>query len=437
MMPALARLASGRATTFRNAYAAAPATQPSMKAIFTAQLPSHWGVGQTAGPPPPEVWNLATAFRESGYRTAAFSANGVIDGLGFRSGFDDFWTASGLRLMQRSFLLRRILCGSRRALCEIEFSGRLRLHKEDGSFIHELVHRWLKDAPRPFLLYVHLIDPHWPFYDRGFGFRDERLRTLDDPYRHWELLQLEKGDPANARLRDAPQFDELLARYYEEVRHTDGIVGRILDDLRDVGVFESSLIVVVGDHGEEFFEHLGFGHGHDVYDEQLHVPLVIKWPSTPDFEGMPRLVETPVSLVDLLPTLTDYLALQAPPSPVKGRSLRTALEAGAVTDRRPVWSEIRYGDHVHVGYREGDRKVRFVYPYGATPLQAEVEVFDLIADPGEQQPLAPDHDRRLVNRARRELQQNWLAATRDRRPEAPTPEPAYVKQLRILGYLGE
>ena len=434
-MPALRALAARDATWFRRAYAPAPATRPSVRALFTAERPGRW---TSEGPPAPETWNLATAFRESGYRTAAFSASAVIDAPGFRSGFDEFWSSSGRPLVQRSLLIRGLVCGRRR-LCDFELAGRLRLHKEDGSFIRRRVGGWLRSAPRPAFLYIHLYDPHWPYYDRGFGFRDAELARVASPHRDSDLLGLAPGDPANAPFAEGPAHAELASRYLEEVRHADAVLEGILGDLRAAGRYDSSLIAVLGDHGEEFFEHLGFGHGHDVYEEQLRVPLVLKWPREPRFAGMPPRLEEPVSLVDLFPTLGDLLSLRPPPAPLRGRSLRGLLEGRPGAAASPVLAAIARRGRVYVAYREGPLKVRLVHAEGASPLAAPAQVFDLEADPGERRPLPAARHPELVERARQLAHADWLAA---RGRAAPRRAPGaggdeVLEQLRALGYLDE
>lgn len=441
--PVLRSLASERATSFDRAWPAATSTAPSVKGLFTSQAPSRWGLGQAAEPPPPEAWNLAKAFQAAGYETAAFSANGLVDGEGFRAGFETFESSGGWRFFQDSFLLHGLLCGDR-FWDAMALAAGWRLHKTPGDFVRRRLRAWL-EQPRdaPFFAYLHVVEPHWPFHDRGHGLLDDRLRAVDRPLRAFDLLRLPKGDPANVRFRGTAELAELLGRYAEEVREADAITGRALADLAELGLADDTLVLVMGDHGEEFFEHHGFSHGHDVFEEQAHVPLIVRWPAAWwEPNAWPARVTEPVSLLDVLPTLTDLLDLPEPPGAVEGMSLRPLLEGGQVTRPRPLVVESFPAASCRAAHREGDRKARLEYHAALSPaLTSRLVVFDLADDPAETSPLSeadPDVEA-FAGRAREALAGRWEAWP-DRRdtagaaPAAPAGDDA-LEHLRALGYV--
>jgi arylsulfatase A-like enzyme len=441
---------SGRATVFTAAMSPAASTVPSVKGLFTARSPSSWGLA-TAGnePPPADAWTLATAFRRAGYATGAFSANGLIQNGGFESGFERFWSAGGFDFYRHSFFLYRLLSSQRYwwSMGRVETLG---THKVEGATVLGQGLRWIEGASRgdrPFFAYLHVVEPHWPFRSHGYGLVPEELRDLDPAYSHVDLLRLPKGDPRNAPLRVTPQMREMTGRYDEEVHRADLLLGELVDRLGRAGVMDDTLLVFLADHGEELFEHNGFGHGHDVFDEQVRVPLVVHWPA--GWQVAPDRVGEPVSLLDVGPTLVDLLALGRLPSRVSGVSLRAALEGAAPYP--PVISESYHGGSCRAAYREGRFKVRLEFRPAVSPEETRhVLAFDLVEDPEELRPLpaaalGEEPLAGVVSRARAALQRRWLEwpdrvePGARRGPESGDGEAEdraeALEELRSLGYV--
>ncbi|HIF62959.1 MAG TPA: hypothetical protein EYG16_07705 [Deltaproteobacteria bacterium] len=389
----------GRATVFNNAVTAAPSTIPSVKSLFSARRASSWGANNTMLAPPAGTWSMASSFSSAGYRSGAFVANGLVSGEGFSEGFDNYFVAGGHRQLSRSLLLYELLLGGR-DWDAFRRAQAWRTHKVSGDVVVTAALDWISKADAPFFAYVHVVEPHWPLY--GHGYFDPP--SAEAPaWSHVDLLQLGNGDTANAWRRDSPGLRELLARYDEEVREGDRIFARLLDGLRQAGLRDNTLVVFTSDHGEEFFEHNGYSHGHDVFEEQVHVPLVFLWPDADSFDHMPASVSSPVSLVDLAPSI-EALAGVAPPSVKRdGRSLLPLL-SGKKPTARPVITETRGLADQRLAYREGRDKVRLIHPHNSTAASSHrVLVFDLDKDAGEQYPLRSDHDSvtELVDRAKR------------------------------------
>ena len=441
--PRLAGLAgAGSVTTFTTAMSPAASTVPSVKSLFTGRSPSAWGLA-TAGsaPPPADAWTLASAFRRAGYATGAFSANGLIQEDGFESGFERFWSAGGFNFYRGSYFLYRLLSSESYwwSMGRVESLG---THKIRGETIVRQGLAWIDrmaGGDRPFFAYLHIVEPHWPFHSHGYGLVPEELRSLDPVFSHVELLRLPKGDPRNAALRVTPQMREMVGRYEEEIHRSDVLLGEVLDRLDRAGVADDTLFVFLADHGEELFEHNGFGHGHDVFDEQVRVPLVIRWPAAWDLPG--GTIEAPVSLTDVAPTLADLLALGRAPAGLEGASLRGLLEGSA--EPRPVIAEGYAGKVCRAAYREGRYKVRLEFSAAVSPRETDrVLAFDLAADPGELRPfLGADLEAEpiagVVARARAALEARWRAWP-DRlagEADAAEGEDEALEQLRSLGYV--
>lgn len=384
--PNLLALAAEGATYFSRAIAAAPSTAPSVKAFFTSRSPSHWGLAETNESPPSRAWRLPQSFQEGGYQTAAISANPLVTSDPYSGGFDYFWSAGGYRFWQRSFLLHVLLSGHR-LWPIIDRVGRLELDKVRGSTVRRVASGWLDTrAPNvPFLLYVHFMDPHWPYYERGYF---EPSPQPERGFSHVDYLRLNHGDPSLAPLRRGANIRHLRHVYREEVRHTDEELSLFVADLESRGLMDDSILLVLGDHGEEFLEHNGFSHGHDVYEEQVHVPLLIHWPRTARYADMPKRVDGPVSLLDIAPTLVELLDLPGAPRTLDGSSFAARLREGAVGG--PVTSESSLLGRSHMAYREGDLKVRVEYDEAVPPWESEdAQVMDLVTDPRERRPQEP------------------------------------------------
>jgi len=431
--------ATGASTLFRQATSAAPATVPSIKSVFTSRYPSSWGIENLGKVPPPGVWTLPRAFKESRYRTAAFSSNGVVDGPGFAGGFDTFWSATGVTMYREFFCLYNLL--SNHDFWHMhEVLDRFTLAKVRGETVRKLARSWIaRHRDGPFFLYLHVNEPHWPYEKHGHKLVPSARGAK--PLFYADLLPGRLASGAAKLLRGSPALAEMIGRYDEEVKEADTILSRVLLDLDDLGVDSSTMLIVIGDHGEEFFEHGSFSHGHDVYQEQIHVPMLVRWPASEAFASMPKVIDRPVSLVDILPTLTDYLRLVRPDEASArwvGESMRGYLE-GTVEKYRPIWVETQFGGEVRAAYREGSLKVRLELDSAAFPIgRLESRVFDLETDPTESHPLPEDDPRveALVARARRHAMSrvpSWSDGKSDQGHTDDQDEA--LERLRSLGYI--
>ncbi len=226
-----------------------------------------------------------------------------------------------------------------------------------------------RHADRDVALLVHFMEPHLPYeepWTYRWQFAGLRPRALESLTRHW-LFELPSDDPSLPEIRE-----HVVDRYDANIRVVDD---QLLSLLGEAGT--DATVVLFSDHGEEFWEHGSFEHGHTFYDELLHVPLVIRSPGLP----MEARVDAPVSLLDIAPTV---LELEGLPSEVRhGRSLvPLAWEPEAVSGQfesrpqgfgRPLYGPDGWGvlANGHKWYGRG----------------GEREAFDLETDPGELQDL--------------------------------------------------
>ncbi len=285
----------------------------------------------------------------------------------------------------------------------------------------------------PFLLWTHLLDPHGPYwrmephastFDAGLesafpGSAETREARLSE---HHTVAVGGIEDPSRYA-KGSVELETLQVLYDSEIRHTDALVARI------GALFppsENTIWVVTSDHGEEFRDHGNLGHRNPLYEHQVRVPLIVAWPG----HIPPQRVQTPVSLVDLLPTLVELVSGEAPTVPSGGgTSFAPALRAGEEPTPRTVLAEVRRPQGSERMVREGALKLRL--PDNAPPV-----LRNLATDPSEQG--APLEDPSATARL-----QAWLAehdaasAVLPAQEQRRTLDPEERAQLEAMGYLDD
>jgi arylsulfatase A-like enzyme len=169
---------------------------------------------------------------------------------------------------------------------------------------------------------------------------------------------------------DEPEYGEIPARYREEVVYADRHLGELLEALDQAGLYESSLVILTADHGEALSEHGHVGHARSLYQEELHVPLLIKLPADDPRSGLlKQWTEAPIGLPDLAPTLLDVLGLPALPG-ARGLSLLEGV-------RPLIFSETHPPESPQELYAVRSGNFKSIY----SPAAPAFELYDLAADP--------------------------------------------------------
>jgi arylsulfatase A-like enzyme len=329
-------------TVFDDAVAQAAWTRTAVASLFTGLDAGSHGVLTNRHALADSAVTVAERLRGAGYRTFALIANGNIGRkLGFHQGFDVMW--------QR-------------------LSGR---RHRAAAMSGELL-QWLDTTAagaRPFFAYVHVVEPHGP-YEPIEPFRSRFARGVPaglgsrPSLREIELASQPPSEQTRARLR---------ALYDAEVAASDAAFGELRTGLERRGLWANTVVVVLADHGEEFFEHGRWEHGSTLHEETLSIPLLVRVPGLGAGRRRVRMAQQ----VDLAPTFLE-LAGEPPAAGLDGESLLPAM-AGAepLPPPPPARSYQRFADYLESGVTTGGfRLVRTRWDHGSTA----VKLYDRRAD---------------------------------------------------------
>jgi arylsulfatase A-like enzyme len=306
---------------FENVVAASNWTVPSHMSLLTSLYPSAHGVENESMCLGEGVPTLAQVLENHGYTTAAFVTGDMLNhGYGFQRGFqlyDDF-TA-------------KLMC--KMNLFEDHAANKAGLNDvPTDHVITNLAALWLRQhRQEKFFLFLHYWDCHAdyippPPYDRQF---DPGYTGKENGRRIYERQR-------EIEARFAPRdFAHLIALYDGEIAHTDDHVGQVVRLLRDMGLARKTLLIIVSDHGEGFLEHGMVTHGNSLFEELIHVPLILRLPGV-----IPpgRRIKENVSQVDLMPTVLGLLGI-APPPGLQGIDLSAACRGLGGLPDRVIFSE--------------------------------------------------------------------------------------------------
>jgi arylsulfatase A-like enzyme len=276
------------------------------------------------------------------------------------------------------------------------------LHGRKASDVTDAALAWLDRHERErFFLFLNYYDPHGPYRDpEGYGVRF--LRPQD----------------RQSKRRIKMTTSAIGALYDGEIRYMDDHVGRLVESMRRRGLYDEAWIVITSDHGELLKEHEQIGHGLTLYQQEIRIPLIVKFPAETGRRGVD---DAPIQLTDVFVMILEGLGLPLPPA-VRGRGAR-----------QPVFAEVypqewrsRGGDWRVL--LDGDLKFHW-------NDRGQHQLFDLAADPGEESNLAPSDPRRV-----REMENALDRFLADLPPPAPRGPPRQLdaetqEALRNLGYL--
>ncbi len=294
-------------------------------------------------------------------------------------------------------------------------------HKgSNAASTHHGLLEWLETAAVPWFAYLHYLEMHWPYCPPP-EIRGRFTADWDGLSFCREWRQLRDDIRAGVVVLKEDEIDAMRASYDEELLGLDLEIGQLINELRSRGEWDETLVIVTSDHGEEFFEHGGMGHGRSLHDELISVPLVIKPPAS---WGGPRggTVDALIEVRDLAATVLDAAGDRERAAEL-GYSLVPWLRGESREARSFVVSE--HYDSVSV--RTVDRKL-IAHRDGSAP-----ELYDLVEDPRERVDIAserPEEVTELVGMLRR-----WRAGLSATEAEAASLDEETLEGLRSLGYL--
>jgi arylsulfatase A-like enzyme len=354
---------------------------------------------------PAEALTLAEVLKNSGYHTVFLNSENpfITRRFGFHQGFDR---------------------------AEDEGTGR------DAAMVTD---KFLSMLPRlgagKFFAYLHYMDLHLPYSE------NEMTAAVPGPARI-DSLRLEDVDAGVLRERTAEgaMSDQARAQvealYDAQLAYVDRHLGRLFEGLREAGLDEGTLLVILADHGEEFWEHGNVEHGHTLYEELLHIPLILAG------GGIDRAaVDTRISLVDLMPTVLDLVGIEHENMALHGQSLRPLMSDAPVEPApRTVYAAgTLYGREKYCVIRGDDKLIVNTeddsYKLDLTGLRSDApyEVYSLEDDPLELNDLA-GQDPRTVSELGRIVQElNHLGGLEKAKQASMDGE--LERRLRSVGYL--
>jgi arylsulfatase A-like enzyme/Flp pilus assembly protein TadD len=371
---------------FERAFAVVPVTLPSHSSMLTGTYPMFSGMHDfSANKLSPLQPTLASVLKQNGYETGAVIAAAVLDSrFGLNQGFDFYYDHFDFNRLDEANLDEM---------------------QRPGNVVADVALDWLaKNSQKKFFLWMHLYDPHFPYH-------------LAEPYSR-----------------------EYATRPYDgEIAFADEQVGRLLRFLKQKGIYNNTVIVLCGDHGESLGEHGEKTHGFFIYNATMHVPLIIDLPERyfPEhhLQGSAgaRVVGDPVSLVDLMPTILGAVGVEVP-AQAQGRSLLPELQDH---DDQASHDRVLYGEtflpRIHFNWSElrGSENAKYHFIDAPRP-----ELYDLTNDPGEIHNLFTDKSA-VAEQMRAKLNgmiRDYSAGKE--MAEKTGLDPALMERLKALGYAG-
>ena len=410
-----------------------PKTGPSFASIFTSTYPKDNGIVRKIGTPiPHEFKMLAEVLSQQGYSTHAVVSNGAVAReFNFDQGFDSYretWKPPP------------------------EGGGSTSNHAAVVNQLTQAVVAGM-DRSRPFFLWVHYLDPHFPYAPPQESRNRFQSDDWYDPSRKLAVSEERRrrqlgGIGYLQRLSGSDELDFYVARYDAEIAYTDDKIGQLLEFLNTKGLLDKTLTVVTSDHGESLGEHsYFFDHGRFSFQTCLRVPLILHYPGVLP----PRVDGKPVELIHLSATLLETAGVPLQDGVwMQGRSLTPrllGLEAGGAGRSSYAYSEAGYATKRRWQKIVRDERYKLIYaPF--EPDQrwiggrrgAYFALFDLLQDPQETVNLA-DREPEVVERLSRELTGWWRPNQFNVRVDASVSEevremaPETREQLEALGYL--
>jgi len=410
---------------FDAAYSPAPWTLPSVASLITSTWPCEHGLLTSGSKLSPTILTLAERLQGIGYVTAGMYANHLVGPMAdLNRGYESF----ELQVGEYKFA---------------EFSAYTLTQVDDD----------------PLFLYLHSMEPHnfymtppWfsRFYVRFTSADYAELKSLWIGCRNLKVADYNANrvpgttvntveqEACNRSLQDI--WSKIDRMYDAGITHADFEVGKVIEVLKSSGIWDKAIFIFLSDHGEEFGEHGEWSHEQSVYEELVRVPLIIHFPND-RYAG--QRVSEPVALVDIMPTIFDFLAQPDLCDGCRGRSLLSLLH-GDSAPQGPEQKIMSYRHNLRTFYQpakeaRGDLNIAIRQDRWKGIWNDEIaklELYDLTADPAERFDVSEQHVNLAGDLARNA--QRWLGECQARRADVEIVNPLdeqQREQLKSMGYL--
>jgi arylsulfatase A-like enzyme len=380
---------SRESVVFKNALAQAPWTPPSIASMLTGLYPAELGYKDRPVVIEDSIVTMAEIFQANGYATKGIISHVLVaQRLGFAQGFDSYDQENA------------------------EGHG----HISSPSVIQKAVEFIKNHRNNKYFLFLHLFDPHYDYIQHDeHNFFPGYSGTL------------QSGESIYSLREKAPDMTEqdleyVKALYDSEIRFTDAYIGHLLNTLKELDLYRNTMVVLTADHGEEFKDRDDWiGHSKRVYQESIHVPLIIKLPG----RHKQIVIEDYTGLIDVMPSIIRYMDFYFPGEyPLSG----SIIDFNGKKKRDSmVFSETRRGNFLRTAIWQGwklidNRAVR------------QVELYNLQQDPRESSNAADSHPelaQKLLNALN-----TWSENTRTNLPsQSPSFTEEELQKLKSLGYI--
>lgn len=423
--PALVSLAND-GVLFTNAFAQASWTKPSFATLFTGLYPSAHGATSKTAALSPSVETLAEILQRGGYYTKGFANNPNMAALfGLNRGFVDYVelkpnplfgaTSEAMHLSLYSVLRKVFMIAEGRLR-----RGRLRITDfyQPANVVTDEALQWLDSSDRPsdipFYLYLHYMETHDPFMDHsrpGIGYARARMEN-PDPERF---------------------LDSMRQAYISEIEFLDLHLARLFQGLKARGLYDNTIIVLVSDHGEEFYDHNGWWHGQTLYEELLRIPLIIKLPENRAAGStnlhLARLIDVPLTLLKIvgLPPNGSMAGVALCDASGMPSNAATAYSFAENDFEGNIQQSVRTLTHALIKANENN-----------TRKTEPIEFYDMVEDPQQQRNLAhqPKYNELIEELA--EVIGQYIRAIFENAPEPGHDveiNPQLRQQLESIGYM--
>jgi arylsulfatase A-like enzyme len=412
--PAIDSLAED-SSLFFNTFSSSSWTLPAHVSLLTSLTCFHHQVNYEYDKMDSSMITLADVLRQKNFYCSAHTGGGFVNAAyGFSKGFDSYGqSAQGI-------------------------------HQKDASeWIGRSTLKWIDNhKDKDFFLFIHTYQPHNPFsspppYNTMFLEENSEWTEID-------ILKYLGGKEGVFKNIPDKEIKNIISLYDAEIRYTDDVLIKpLMNKLEETGLYNQTMIILTSDHGEEFYDHGGWEHGHTLYNELLKVPLIIKFPGE-EFAGTQ--IQTIVRLIDIMPTVLEKLGISSKDLKLDGKSLIPVLKNKEKRDRifLAYKADNILKSHIpqKISANEGTDKLilnkkftdeQLIFFQSPPPDLPPVELYNLSEHSLEKNNIA-DSKVKTSNRLIRLINEALARATY-RKTERVEIDESLLEQLKALGYL--